>query len=121
MTDEIDKKTSEYNQGFLAGQEHKKSSPMTLELFKTMNDEIREIKNDVKDLLVHVAEMPKAIFKEADERYAGIITQRLMYGLVIMVLVAVTGSIVNSVVNKPDYEELNNMITNSIEQHIISN
>jgi len=44
MTDEIDKKTSEYNQGFLAGQEHKKSSPMTLELFKTMNDEIKEIK-----------------------------------------------------------------------------
>jgi len=93
----------------------------TDKIINNMQEQIGEVKNDVKDLLVHVAEMPKAIFKEADERYAGIITQRLMYGLVIMVLVAVTGSIVNSVVNKPDYEELNNMITNSIEQHIISN
>jgi len=93
----------------------------TDKIINNMQEQIGEVKKDVKDILVQVAEMPKAIFKEADERYAGIITQRLMYGLVIMVLVAVTGSIVNSVVNKPDYEELNNMITNSIEQHIISN
>ena len=94
---------------------------MENKIIENMQNEITEIKKDVKDILVKTAEMPKAIFKEADERYAGIITQRLMYGLVIMVLVAVTGSIVNSVVNKPDYEELNSMITNSIKQHIISN
>lgn len=41
-----------------------------------MQNEIKEVKKDVKDILVKVAEMPEKIFEKCDSRYASIEIQK---------------------------------------------
>ena len=86
--------TKEYNEGFLAGQDHRTASPETKHLIenlhskldnnikplvtkehcnnnlKGMADKLDKISDKLEDMMIKIAEMPQEILDIADNRYA---------------------------------------------------
>lgn len=74
---------------------------------KDMTDELKEVTKSVNNLTVTIAKMPKMILDEAVCKFASKNTEKIVYGLITLICVAVIGSVVNSVVvtNKSQVDE----------------
>lgn len=59
-----------FNKGVLEGKKHSSPSPETTNFIKTMKSEMREVKKDIKEILLQIAELPKKIIDETDDKYA---------------------------------------------------
>ena len=68
--DEIDIKTSEYNKGFEAGKNHQTPSPLTLEMFKRMEEKMDKLENKINEIALSIAALPEKLLDKCDARYA---------------------------------------------------
>ena len=80
------------NDAFGEGQKHSHSSPETLELFRKMDekmDKIKdELKNDISDIKVAIAKLPKDLIDQFDKRYASKETEKIVKYVIGMISIA---------------------------------
>lgn len=81
---------------------------------KDVHKEVGDVKDSVSDLHVKIAKLPEAIMEKADLRYASKLSEKLVYGMVAIVLTSVISSLVYVVV-RPNNEINNNVANNARE------
>ena len=110
--DESDKKHQYYSAGYLAGKEHRVSSPETKQFMNNINMEVKFIKEKLAkmptkdEMLLANEKLVERIFKEVKENYTTksefelTITpmKRIVYGAVGLILVIVLSAVIYTVV-----------------------
>lgn len=106
-----DEKDKLYKAGFNAGQEHSKPSAQTIEFMNTTSNNITQMKEQIKQIHEKLGEMPtkdemslamqkivESVMSSADSRYAGKVTERIVYTFVGMVLIAFGGGLIGLII-----------------------
>lgn len=74
--------------------ENRQPSLHTLQLFNSMDKKIDEIKKAVNDLKIAIAVLPEKVFEKGDQRYASKLSERVIFGMVGMILTTVLGAVI---------------------------
>ncbi len=69
--------------------ENRQPSIYTLKMFTNMEDKIDEIKKTLNDLRVDIAGLPEKMFEKGDARYASKLSEKVVYGMVGVVLTTI--------------------------------
>jgi len=86
-----------YNKGILSGQEHAKPSQETLSLINSLKIDMAEEKKDItfiKEKIGNIEETLENFISKADERYASKLTEKIVYILCGMILLAFATQII---------------------------
>ncbi len=70
---------------------------------KFMGDKMDNLKDDMNEIKIHIAELPEKLAEKFDARYASKLTEKIIYGVVTLILTTVVGSMVYLVM-KPSNE-----------------
>ena len=101
---EQDERHTIYQEGFKSGQKHALPSPATKQFMAEIKSEIKFIKERLAQMPTKAemdlanAKLIEQVFEKGDERYASKLTEKIVYGLVGMGLLAVVGAIFRMVV-----------------------
>ena len=101
----VDEKVKEYSLGFEAGQKHQTSSPMTIKMFQNMEDKIDKLEEKINQIAIDIVKLPEKIFEKSDEKYASKLTEKVVYTLIGLILLAVIGNIITSA-TQPNAEDI---------------
>jgi len=86
---------------FLKGQEHTKPSKETLQLISDMKG---ELKDDIKNIEIALAELPKKLIDELDKKYVSkekfYPIKVLVFGFTGIILASAIGALVNLVIKQ---------------------
>lgn len=66
----------------------------------SMSEKIDDIKNEIGEMKIMLAGLPEKMFEKADQRYAGKPTEKIVYGMVGLILVIVLTSLVYLTINQ---------------------
>ena len=61
---------------------------------KIMGDKMDNLKDDMNEIKVHLAELPETLAEKFDKRYASKLSEKIVYGVVTIILCSVVGSLV---------------------------
>ena len=82
---------------------HDSPSKWTIQKFNDMNDKIDNLKEDIGEIRVQIAGLPEILVDKFDCKYASKDTEKIVYGLIILVLVAFFGQMINDQLSKGHY------------------
>ena len=74
--------------------ETRQPSVYTLKLFSNMDKKIDDIKKAINDLRIDIAELPAKIFDKGDKRYASKLSEKIIYGMVGVILTSVLMAVI---------------------------
>ena len=130
---DVDQKAELYNKGVIEGQKHSVPSPETKTFMAVIKEQLESIHDAVLRTECHakttngkVAAQEKEIFnmklkmgnKPLENQYASKLTEKIMFGLIGLILVGVVTQWVNIVVTKGNYEKF---IAQEIETYLEAN
>ena len=105
-----DKQNEIYHKGFKAGATHSEASKETLDLFKKMREDFNNL-----DKIILVIKEKLLNINDIEKKFAAKWTERVVQGLVAIILIAVISQIVNNVIKTNNQEELKVVIGEMIE------
>ena len=88
----VDEKAEIYNKGFLAGKNHNNPSTETIQFMSKIEQQVSNICEKLKDMptrdemLLANEHLVEKIFDKANEKYASKITEKVVYGMVGVIL-----------------------------------
>lgn len=69
-----------------------------MEEFKTIKEDVADVKKDIEEVKINIAELPEKLAEKFDERYAGKLSERLVFGLAGVMLAALIYALLNNVI-----------------------
>ncbi len=74
--------------------ENRLPSIHTLKLFSNMDKKIDDLKKLMSDLRIDIAKLPEKVFEKCDKRYASKLAERVIFGMVGVILTTVLMAII---------------------------
>lgn len=102
---------------------HNSSSNQTLAIFKKMEKSLQEKNDDIGNIKISVARIEEQIkpiasfINESPKKFASKLTEKIVYYLVAIILVAVFGTIINSAIRTNNDEDVKSIIKLMIEEN----